>query len=333
MKNQILLEIQHNFPLVAKPFEAIAEKFNMSEDAVLEILQNEKNGGVIRQTSAIFDTKRLGYSSSLVAFCIDEEKINEAVKIINSHPGISHNYLRSHKFNIWFTLAVPPNSRFGLEKTVKLIAELTNANDFLILPTLKMFKISVKLDTTKQLSHKEEVVKKVHQELVLTKEHFRVIELLQQDIKFINEPFLEMKNKLEMTYERFFELINELKESGVMRRFASILNHKKAGFSSNAMVVWEIDESRADEIGQIAASFSAVSHCYLRPTFETWKYNLFTMIHASSSDELKNTITLITSEIEFKSNMILHSLEEFKKVRIIYFSNEFAIWEEKYAIS
>lgn len=333
MKNQILLEIQHNFPLVAKPFEAIATKFSMSEDAVLAILQNEKDGGVIRQTSAIFDTKRLGYSSSLVAFYLDEDKIEEAVKIINSHPGISHNYLRSHKFNIWFTLAVPPNSLLGLEKTVKLIAELTNANEFLILPTLKMFKISVKLDTTKQLSHKEEVVKKAHKELDLTEEHFRVIELLQQDIKFINEPFVEMKNKLEMTYERFFELINELKESGVMRRFASILNHKKAGFSSNAMVVWEIDETKGDEIGQVAAGFSAVSHCYLRPTFETWRYNLFTMIHASSPNELQNTISLIASEIEFKSNMILHSLEEFKKVRIIYFSNEFAVWEKKYAIS
>jgi DNA-binding Lrp family transcriptional regulator len=214
-----------------------------------------------------------------------------------------------------------------------LIAELTNANDFLILPTLKMFKISVKLDTTKQLAHKENVVKRIEKKLFLTDEHFRVIELLQQDIKFTNEPFLEMKNKLEITYERFFEIANELKNSGVMRRFASILNHKKAGFNSNAMVVWEIDESRADEIGQIAASFSAVSHCYLRPTFETWKYNLFTMIHASSSDELQNTIALIASEIEFKSNMILYSLEEFKKVRIIYFSNEFAIWEEKYAIS
>ena len=333
MKNQLLLEIQHNFPLVAKPFEAIAEKFNMSEDEVLEILQNEKDGGVIRQASASFDTKRLGYSSSLVAFCIDEEKIEAAVQIINSHPGISHNYLRSHKFNIWFTLAVPPNSLLGLEKTVKRIAELTNANDFLILPTLKMFKISVKLDTTKQLAHKEEVVKKTHKELDLTDEHYRVIELLQQDIEFINEPFLEMRNRLGITYERFFEIANELKDSGVMRRFASILNHKKAGFGSNAMVVWEIDEDRGDEIGKIAASFSAVSHCYLRPTFETWRYNLFTMIHASSSSELQNTIDLIASEITFTSNMILHSLQEFKKVRIIYFSNEFALWEKKYAIS
>jgi len=332
VKNQILLEIQHNFQLVAKPFEVIAQKFAIPENEVLKLLQEEKNNSIIRQTSAIFDTKKLGYSSSLVAFCLDEDKIEEAVKLINSHPGISHNYLRSHKFNLWFTVAVPQNSIFGLEKTVKLIAQLVSANDFLILPTLKMFKISVKLDTTKQLSNKEEVVKKIYTDIVLSDEHFRVIELLQQDIKFINEPFLEMKNQLEMTYERFFELINELKSSGVMRRFASILNHKKAGFNSNAMVVWEIDEEKADEIGQIAASFSAVSHCYLRPIFENWKYNLFTMIHASSADELQNTINLIANEIEFKSNMILHSLQEFKKVRIIYFSNEFTQWEEKNAI-
>ncbi len=333
IKNKILLAIQHNFPLVAKPFEIIASNFETTEENVLEILQKEKDGGIIRQTSAIFDTKKLGYKSSLVAFSLNENKIDEAVKIINSHAGISHNYLRSHKFNIWFTLAVPPNSILGLKKTVELIAKLTGTKEFLILPTLKMFKISVKLDTTKELSNKEEVIKKVDKKLELTDEHFRVIELVQQDIKFISEPFLEAKNKLGMTYERFFEINNELKDSGVMRRFASILNHKKAGFTSNAMVVWEIEETKSNEIGQIAASFSAVSHCYLRPIFENWKYNLFTMIHASSSDELQNTINSIASEIEFKSNMILHSLEEFKKVRIIYFSNEFAKWEEKYAIS
>ncbi len=333
IKNQILLEMQHNFPLVEKPFEVISQKFGIAESEVLEILQEEKNNGIIRQTSAIFDTKKLGYSSSLVAFCLDEDKILEAVKIINSHPGISHNYLRSHRFNLWFTIAIPPNSIFGLENTVKLIAKLTGANNFLILPTLKMFKISVKLDTTKQLSHKEEVVKKIYKDIVLSNEHLRTIELLQQDIKFINAPFLEMKDKLGLTYERFFELINELKESGVMRRFASILNHKKAGFSSNAMVVWEVDGDKAEVIGQIAAGFSAVSHCYLRPVFQNWHYNLFTMIHASSPEELENIINLIASEIEFKSNMILHSLQEFKKVRIIYFSNEFTEWEKKYAIS
>lgn len=329
MIDEILLEIQHNFPICAKPFEEIANKFATTEQNVIELLRSQKNDKIIRQTSAIFDTKRLGYSSSLVAFEVDEGDIESASKIINAHPGVSHNYLRSHKYNIWFTLAVAPNSKLGLQKTVEYLASQTNARNFLILPTLKMFKIAVKLDTTKTKKLKEAVVQKSAKYIEMTNDHFRVIEVLQRDIEFVSEPFAKAIEELNMTYERFFELFYELKDSGVMRRFAAILNHKKAGFSSNAMVVWEIDENKADDIGKICASFSSVSHCYLRPVYENWKFNLFTMIHATSEEELQGVISAIASEIEYVSNFVLHSIREFKKVRIIYFSSEFEKYENE----
>lgn len=327
MKDEILLEIQHNFPMCAKPFEAIAKKFDTTQESVIEILQSQKNQKIIRQTSAIFDTKKLGYSSSLVAFEVSENDLQFASEAINAHPGVSHNYLRSHKYNVWFTLAVAPNSKLGLKKTVEYLAKIVNAKNYLILPTLKMFKIAVKLDTTKSKKIKEEVTHKTFKPLNLTDEHYRLIELLQKDIEFVAEPFLEIVTKLGLSYERFFELIDELKQSGIMRRFASILNHKKAGFDANAMVVWEIDEEQADEIGKTCASFSNVSHCYLRPSCDDWKFNLFTMIHATSESELAHVIDSIAQEIKFKSNFILHSIKEFKKVRIIYFSSEFEKYE------
>ncbi len=159
MKQEILSRIQKKFPLEHRPFKAIADELGMSEDEVVSILQEEKKKNIIRQTSAIFDTKRLGYKSSLVAFKIAEDKISDAVKIINSHPGISHNYERNHDFNIWFTLAVAPDSILGLEKTIEILSELTDAQDYIILPTLKLFKISVKLDTTGKDDKKEKVKK------------------------------------------------------------------------------------------------------------------------------------------------------------------------------
>ena len=125
MKQEILSRIQKKFPLVPKPFKVIADELDMSEDEVLAILQEEKKKNIIRQTSAIFDTKRLGYTSSLVAFKIAPEKISAAVKIINSHPGISHNYERNHEFNIWFTMAISPESKLGLDNTVDLLSKLT----------------------------------------------------------------------------------------------------------------------------------------------------------------------------------------------------------------
>ena len=112
MKDEILYRIQKSFPLVKRPFEEIAKELNISENEVIEILQKEKENKIIRQTSAIFDTKKLGYTSSLVAFEIAQDDIDEAVIILNSHPGISHNYERNHKYNIWFTLAIAPNIIF-----------------------------------------------------------------------------------------------------------------------------------------------------------------------------------------------------------------------------
>ncbi len=329
MEKEILLRVQKNFPLVPKPFEAIANELGMKEEEVLSILKKQKDDKIIRQTSAIFDTKKLGYKSSLVAFEMPEDKIDDAVKILNAHPGISHNYERNHSFNIWFTLAVPPNTKIGLEETVELLAKKTNANDFIILPTLKLFKISVKLDTTGKEKKKEEVKKQDFKSLELTDSHYEIVKLAQRDIEIVSEPFKQTVEKLNMDYDTFFAALEEFKEAGVMRRFASILNHRKAGFNANAMVVWDIEEGeKGKEIGDAVAKYSAVSHCYLRPKYPNWQYNLFSMIHGKTKEDTQSVIDSIANEIEYKSCMPLYSSREFKKVRIDYFSDEFKKWEE-----
>ena len=331
MKNEILSRIQKKFPLVAKPFKSIADELGMSEEEVLEILQKEKSDGIIRQTSAIFDTKRLGYKSSLVAFKVAPQKIDAAVEIINSHPGISHNYERNHDFNIWFTLGVPPTSEFGLDKTVQTIAKLTEAEDFIMLPTLKLFKINVKLNTTGNDDKKEKVKKVVHTDIDLTPLHHKVIRLAQYDIEIVSEPFAKMINEIGIDYDTFFKILKELQEAGVMRRFASILNHRKAGFNANAMVVWDVDEANGEEIGANAAAFSAVSHCYLRPKYDNWPFNLFTMVHGKTTEETNGIIADMAKEIPNKSHMPLYSSREFKKIRIEYFTPACAEWEAKHS--
>ena len=331
MKNEILSRIQKKFPLVAKPFKVIADELDMSEEEVLAILQKEKSDGIIRQTSAIFDTKRLGYKSSLVAFKVAPEKIDAAVEIINSHPGISHNYERNHDFNIWFTLGVPPTSEFGLDKTVETIAKLTGADDFIMLPTLKLFKINVKLNTTGKDDKKEKVKKVVHTDIELTPLHHKVIRLAQYDIEMVSEPFAKIIKEIDIDYDTFFKILLELQEAGVMRRFASILNHRKAGFNANAMVVWDVDESNGEEIGANAAAFSAVSHCYLRPKYDNWPFNLFTMVHGKTTEETNGIIAEMAQEIPNKSHMPLYSSREFKKIRIEYFTPACAEWEAKHS--
>jgi DNA-binding Lrp family transcriptional regulator len=326
---QLLSLLQKRFPLTRRPYAEIAKMLGVKELEVLKEVHEQKRASIIRQISPIFDTKRLGYSSSLVAFKIDESEIEQAVEMINSHPGISHNYERDHSFNIWFTVAVAPDSKLGLEKTVALLAEKVGAKDFIILPTLKMFKIAVKLDTTGKDAKKEKVAKRLYKEIELTPLHLDIIRETQYNLPVESEPFAAIVEALGITHEKLFEVLNELKDAGVMRRFAAILNHRKAGFNANAMVVWDVDEKEGEDIGKRAAEFSAVSHCYLRPKYENWPYNLFTMVHGKTTEETNAIIASIAEEIEHKDKRPLYSTREFKKVRIQYFTPAFTEWEDK----
>ncbi len=328
MENELLFQMQNAFPMIQRPFEIIAKELDSTEEEILSMVQKLKEEKIIRQTSAIFDTKRLGYKSSLVAFKVDESKIDEAAEIINAHPGVSHNYLRNHDYNIWFTMAVEPTSKFGLERTIEILKERTGAEDAIILPTLKMFKISVKMDTTGKRAKKEKVKKLAHKEIELTPQHISVIKELQKDIEVTQEPFKAAREKLGLSYEEFFEIARELKESGVMRRFATILNHRKAGFGANAMSVWAVPEEKGEEIGREMAEFSAVSHCYLRPSYPNWPYNLFAMVHAKTQEECDTLIEEMAKESGLTEYGKLYSTVEFKKQRLVYFDDAFEAWEE-----
>ncbi|RLA70420.1 MAG: Lrp/AsnC family transcriptional regulator [Epsilonproteobacteria bacterium] len=329
MENELLFQMQNAFPMTQRPFEVIAKELNTTEEEILSMVQKLKEEKIIRQTSAIFDTKRLGYKSSLVAFKVDEDKVDQAAEIINAHPGVSHNYLRNHDYNIWFTMAVEPDSKLGLEKTIEILKERTGAEDAIILPTLKMFKISVKMDTTGKRAKKEKVKKLAHKEIELTPQHIAVIKELQKDITVVKEPFEDAAEKLGLSYESFFEIAKELKESGVMRRFATILNHRKAGFGANAMSVWAVPEEKGEEIGREMAEFSAVSHCYLRPSYPNWPYNLFAMVHAKTQEECDSLIEEMAKESGLTEYGKLYSTVEFKKQRLVYFDDAFKAWEKE----
>ncbi|NPA81395.1 MAG: Lrp/AsnC family transcriptional regulator [Epsilonproteobacteria bacterium] len=327
MEKDFLNLIQKEFPIEKRPFETLAKKLGAKEEEVLDLYKRLKEDKIIRQTSAIFDTKSLGYKSSLVAFMVDD--IEKAAEFINTHPGVSHNYERDNEYNLWFTIAVEPDSKLGLERTVEIMAKKVNAKDFIILPTKKMFKISVTLDVKGDRAKKEKLKKREKIKMDLEPLHFEMIKALQEDIEPVLEPFDKCVKELGIDYDTLQKEADRMQKAGIMRRFASILYHRRAGFKANAMVVWSVDEERAEEIGQRVAEFSAVSHCYLRPVYPNWPYPLFSMIHGKSKEEVEDVVKSIEKEINPKDYKYLYSTREFKKQRIKYFSPKFKEWERE----
>ena len=331
LDKEILNEIQWTFPLVNEPFAEIAKKFSISSEELKDRLVKLKHKGVLRQLSAIFDTRKLGYSSSLVAMEIEPEKLDYVAQQINRHPGVSHNYERNHQFNLWFTLAVPPGS--SLEKELEKFSKLQGIKKVRMLPTLQLFKIGVKLDMLDEKKHdvkpSEEKKQVLDVKFEPTEEDKEFIRQLQKDLEIVDRPFLKAAKNLGITEELIFEKLQYYEKIGVMRRFAAILRHREAGFTANGMIVWKVPEDRITEVGEKLGAFPQVSHCYQRPVYKDWPYNVFSMIHCKSMDEASEMAAEIQKQVSVDEYKILFSAREFKKTRVEYFvENEFSL-EEK----
>ena len=321
LDKEILNEIQWIFPLVSQPYHEIAKKFDISTDVVKKRLTNLKQTGILRQLSAIFDTRRLGYKSSLVALEIEPDKLDYVAHQINRHPGVSHNYERNHQFNLWFTLAVPPG--FDLKTEVDKFSKLEGIKKIRLLPTIQLFKIGVKLDMIDEKKHEvkptEEKKKINNVKFVPSEKDKEFIRELQKDLEIVDRPFLNTAQKLGITEEELFQKLKHYEDIGVMRRFAAILRHRDAGFIANGMIVWKVPDDRITEVGETLGSFPQVSHCYQRPVYNDWPYNVFSMIHCKSKDEAKNMAKEIQKVIHVDEYNILFSAREFKKTRVEYF--------------
>ncbi len=331
LDKEILNEIQWTFPLVAQPYHDIAKKFSVTPEAIKERLIRLKKIGVLRQLSAIFDTRKLGYKSSLIAMEIEADKLDFVAQQINRHPGVSHNYERNHQFNLWFTLAVPPGSELKTE--VDKIKKLEGIKKVRLLPTIKLFKIGVKLDIVEEKKHEvkpSEEKKNIRDvKFVPTEDDKKFIRELQKDLDIVDRPFLNAAKKLGMTEEQVFEKLKQYEEIGVMRRFAAILRHRDVGFVANGMIVWKVPEERITEVGEKLGAFPQVSHCYQRPVYADWPYNVFSMIHCKSQDEAQEMAKTIQNQINVDEYKILFSAREFKKTRVEYFVEQKFSLEEK----
>ncbi len=334
LDRRLLNLMQGRFPIAPRPYARVAELASISEEEVMARVQHLLNERIIRQVTPIFDTRALGYSSMLVAAKVDAENPHRAAKIINAHPGVSHNYLRNHEFNLWFTIATEPDSKLGLEGTLNALAEEAGAESVRQLPTLKLFKIRMDLEmegTTEDLARAAVAADPVELEPQPYDEFdIAVIRALQGDMPVIPEPYAPAAASLGVPQERFLEHLSGMQERGLLRRVAAILYHRRAGFSANGMGVWKVPDEQILDVGRQMAAVRGISHCYQRPTYADWPYSVFTMAHGRSKEECDAILDSIAETHGITERATLYSSTEFKKIRLLYFTDEFKAWEREH---
>jgi DNA-binding Lrp family transcriptional regulator len=333
---RLLNEMQGAFPIVPRPYAEVATALGVGEEVVLKRVAELVQQRIIRQVTPIFDTRALGYKSMLVAAKVDAEHPWRPAKIVNAHPGVSHNYLRNHEFNMWFTVAVEPDSLLGLDGTLEVLRKQTGAESVRQLPTLKLFKIRMDLEMsgdTEALAKAAEAVEPAEVEPQPYDEFDKaVIRATQGDLPIVGEPYAAAAQQLGVGVDRLVEHLNGMVERRLLRRVAAILFHRRAGFSANGMGVWKVPQDRVLEAGGRMAAFRGISHCYERPTYADWPYQLFTMAHGRSKEECDAILDAVQAEVGcIEDRATLYSSTEFKKVRLLYFTDDFKAWEREHA--
>ena len=337
--DKLLLNLlQSSFPLEREPYAAVARQAELPVDEVQARSRRLLDERIIREITPIFDTRALGYASMLVAAKVDSANPQRAARIINSHPGVSHNYLRTHEFNLWFTIATPPDSELGLEGTLEVLQAETGAESIRQLPTLTLFKINMNLEmeqgtealaATIDASAPRELEAQPYDDTDVA-----VIRALQGPMAVTDRPY-DARGRARRDAPRPFPGAPGAgwwseSSCGGWRRSST------TGGPGSRPTGWGCGGCPTDqvlEVGSRMAAVRGVSHCYQRPTYADWPYSVFTMAHGRSKEECDAVLDRIADEhgLHGDDRAVLYSSTEFKKVRLLYFTEDYANWEAQHS--
>ncbi len=310
--------LQDGLAICAGPYADLAEYLGSDEETVLEETRELKEKGIIRRIRAMMNHRALGMTSTLVAGHVPEEKLQEVGEAINAMEGVSHNYVRKHDLNLWFTLQGGSAEEIEIEVS-KLSGQL--GIDFYSLPVERVFKLNVRFDAEgkgQQIGDVEPVPKSEAVELNDTEK--RILSKLQDELKVTERPFDFLCGE-GLEIDEVLKIIRKLLDKGVIRRVGAAVDHRKLGFVANILFCCVVGEGQIIEAGKRLARFGIVSHCYERKRVKDWPYNLFAMMHGRSMGEIQHVIDkfveaegieafeLLPTEAELKKQPVRHSFK------------------------
>lgn len=307
---ELLDRWQSKFPLVPQPFAVIAGQLGITEDEVLERLRKLSDAGAISRIGATCRPNTAG-ASTLAAVAAPESRIEEVAAVIGAEPGVNHSYLRENHWNIWFVATGP--DRVQVDKILKRIGEDTGL-DVLDLPLIRPFNINLgfALEGSRKLPPPRE---KVDAGVLIAGDR-EIMQALSTGLDIVAEPFAALARKLARPEDEVLQRIEALAVAGVLSRIGVIVRHRALGWSSNAMVVWELPEKQVAHVGPALTAVPGITLCYQRkPVPGVWPYSLYCMIHARSRVEAMSVLDHACDEVGLGKvpHQVLFSVRCFKQ--------------------
>ncbi len=350
---EILTVLQKGFPMVPRPYEAIADMIGegLTGEKVIQRIDRMKQMQVIRRISGFFESDSLGYCSMLLAVEPKEGHFEEAAAFINQYPGVTHNYARSHVYSIWFTLIAA--NRATLEHILNEIEGSGHVEKMMRFSMYKRYKINVTFDMKRQKrddyqadtadaerfsqsqdgrSFQKECHKlssKGNGNLTreISEQEKAIIRALQQDLPLVTKPYKVLADSLGIDEDAFLAGANDLQRQGRMKRVGVSLFHQNVGYTINVMVVWNIPDELVDKVGKKISVHPSVTHCYCRCRHEDFPYNFYTMVHCQSDEEYECIIEelhrIMEDILPCRADYTgLRTLRELKKSGMLYFNEK-----------
>ncbi|MGQ9668225.1 MAG: siroheme decarboxylase subunit beta [Anaerolineae bacterium] len=296
---RLLNDWQRGFPLVARPYAAIAERLGCDESTVLECLAGLKTRGHVSRIGAVFRPHVLGWST-LAAVACPAERMEAVARLIDSFPEVNHNYEREHDYNLWFVIAAPSRERVDA-----VLAEIHRATGLkpLDLPMEADYHIDLgfELVGSQARPHQHPAGRPVDTAALrkqLKSADYAVASALEDGLELISRPYAPLAARCGMTEDAFTARLERLLKLSVIRRFGVVVRHRELGYTANAMVVWDIPDDRVAEAGRFLASRCGVTLCYQRPRrLPDWSYNLFSMVHGQDRDTVLEQVARLRAEL------------------------------------
>ena len=356
LSQKLLAIIQDGFPLVERPYKALAEMLNVSEQDVFDEVEKMRTSGVIRRIGGVYDSKKLGFISRLCAGKVPASSLDFSAEphsqtpmekfaaVVMSEPAITHNYIRSHEYNVWFTVIVENES--AIQTVVDRVCAKTELRNVHVLTATKKYKINtvMSLDERRGSAGSPTLTKDERGESAPALRHSEDQvprhsdnRRLEESCNFLGKLTDSDKFRIHIACDDIPHTLTPFKDWGVscdelrediatkrMRRFGAILRHQDAGFPCNAMVCFSrhSDNRRLEESSKISALAKQpyVSHCCGRRSFENLPYNLYAMMHAQTPEELDAYVKESVALLDNPEYVVLHSLKELKKTSFRFFA-------------